>query len=715
MKLGLVTAAIATDFEDAGDAEDSQVRGFSASPQLGPLSLASIAEQVGALPYLINLDRLYYRYLGELGSRGLNDFPAWVAPLIVASGADIYGFSSICSSYPLQIRIAEFVKRERPDCTIVFGGPQASVVDLSTLSAFPFIDFILRGESERSLPLFLEEWSGKRQFAAVPGLTYHTPFGPARNPDAPIIQDLDSLPLPAYHLTDELNGAPFASLEIGRGCPFSCTFCSTNDFFRRKFRMKSPRHMLHEMRVISRDYGIDVFELTHDMFTVDRKRVVAFCRQLLESGERFLWTCSARTDCVDEELLELMAAAGCKSLFFGVETGSRRMQRIIDKDLDPDRAKAVVEIAERVGIETTVSLITGFPEENPDDLRETVGMYMHSLRHAASSPQVNLLAPLASTPIFTKYKDQMVLEEFGSEMSHQGRMHNGEDRQLIRKFPEIFPNFYLLPTPDLDRNYCLELREFFRVGKVRMRWLLVALHQCGSGFLDVFSAWRSHRMQLRPDLSGGGLRSYYMLHAFVEEFIGFVRRHQRDFQSPAVNALLDSHEKLIEADARDSTLTRTGTLVPAPARATDVPVRAPQLHVIELYCDIQQIIDSLKRGQPVVANRTRKVYRTEQTEKGPSRLIEITPLVARGLELCDGRHTVEQFTAGLAESFDGAVRLRRQGAKYLLEGIHKKGFIEIYRSASRADSNQEGAGAKSAYRLSNALASPQNQLSIQEQ
>lgn len=712
MRLSLVTAAIATDFEDAGDAASGDVRAFAVAPQLGILSLASILEQSGIRPDLINLDQLYWEYLNQFGSRGLADFPVWVAPIIAASGADIYGFSSICSSYPLTIRIAACIKRLRPGCTILLGGPQASVVDLPTLAAFPFVDFILRGEAERTLPLFLDEWGGKRRFASVPGLSYRSPFGPARNEDAPIIEDLDGLPLPAYHLTDDLKNAPHASLELGRGCPFACTFCSTNDFFRRKFRVKSPQRMLEGMRAIASSYGIRSFELVHDMFTVDRRRVVAFCRHMLESGENFGWSCSARTDCVDEELLELMAAAGCTGVFFGVETGSRRMQRIIDKDLDPDRAKAMIEIAESLGIPTTVSLITGFPEENSDDLRETVGMYMHSMRHPESSPQLNLLAPLAGTPVYSRYQDQMVLEELCSDMSHQGRIQNQRDRELIREHPHIFPNFYLLPAPALDRAFCLELREFLRAGTVRLRWLLTALHQTAlhqtalhqttSGIVDVFSEWRERRLELHPDLSGGSLRHYYMRKDFANEFAAFVRGRLPAFPSFAVEALVGCYEALIEAEARDAAAPRQHSPVSGPLLASDLPVRVPHLHVLELDWDIQGIIESLKRAELPRQGRTRKFYRTGESAEGASRLIEITPLVARALQVCDGRHSVEQFVAGLSERFTGPAELRRRSAEVLLEGIRKKGFIEIHRSASRAEASDVRAGINSAYSLTSA-------------
>src|SRR6266705_6857502 len=88
---------------------------------------------------------------------------------------------------------------------------------------------------------------------------------------------LNCLPFPAFHLYPYMHACEIAPLELGRGCPFACTFCSTNDFFRRRFRLKSPAHIVGEMKQIKQTYGIKSFDMVHDMFTVDRKRVVAFC------------------------------------------------------------------------------------------------------------------------------------------------------------------------------------------------------------------------------------------------------------------------------------------------------------------------------------------------------------------------------------------------------------------------------------------------------
>jgi radical SAM superfamily enzyme YgiQ (UPF0313 family) len=685
MNLCLITAPIATEFEDPTEAASSQVRDSSRAPHVGILSLAGALDQIGIRPQIFNIDSAYYQYL-ESNSGGLEAFPNWVAARIVSSGAEVFGFSTICSSYPVTVRIAECVKRLVPKSTVLFGGPQASVVDRETLNAFPFVDMVLRGEADLTLPLLLEELGGRNGLSTVPGLTYRSPFGVQRTTDAPIIDDLDCLPLPAYHLTGELEGeAPYASLELGRGCPFACTFCSTNDFFRRKFRVKSPERMLADMRAIASRYGIRAFDLVHDMFTVDRKRVAAFCDHMIASVEHFTWTCSARTDCVDDELLGLMARAGCEAIFFGVETGSKRMQRIIDKDLDPEQARRAVAMAERHGISTTVSLITGFPEENVDDLRDTVAIFMDSLRHPHSNPQLNLLAPLAGTPIHAKYKDQMMLDHLCSEMSHQGYVQNEADRELIRSFPEIFPNFYVLRTPGLDPGFLLELREFLSMATRRLRWLLAAVDQDGSEILHVLVSWHHWRMKIRPDLSDGPLRRYYTVNASRHDFLCFVRENLAALRQPIVEALLSYYEASMRAEVGRAAFQTPGKPAAGPMRSADIPVRMRDVHVMEMDWDLQSAIEALERREPAVNIRKRKTYRTGTGDDGTIRLIEITPLVAKALQACDGRRTVREVVSELSAYFDCSAPLRRYAGEQLLRAIRRKGFVELYRTAS-ADS-----------------------------
>lgn len=464
MKVCLLSPPTVTEFEEAEVAECEAVRIISEHAPIGTLSLAAVLEQKGIDLQVVDLNRSYYAYLRD--KEVAVDFCSFVSHTLEKSECDVFGFSTICSSYPLTIRIAQEVKRTHPASAIVLGGPQASVVDVQTMRVFEFIDYILRGEAEDTFPSLLDVIGERPErlqhgCTSIPGLTFRTAGKVVRNPAAQVILDLDRLPMPSFHLYPELKTCHYVPLELGRGCPFACTFCSTNDFFRRRFRLKSAEKMIEQMTQIKRTYGIDTFDLIHDMFTVDRKRVVGFCEALLTCPEKFYWNCSARTDCIDDELIALMAEAGCRGIFFGIETGSPRIQKSIGKNLDLSDAALRIESADRHKISTTASLITGFPDENESDLKETVGFLMDSMRFDHTDPQLHILAPLAGTPIHERYGNQLRLDDIMSDMSFQGWRQDPADRALIERHPEVFPNFYAVPAPQLDRQFLKELRDSF--------------------------------------------------------------------------------------------------------------------------------------------------------------------------------------------------------------------------------------------------------------
>jgi radical SAM superfamily enzyme YgiQ (UPF0313 family) len=677
MDVCLITAPTAAEFQTPDEFSSAAVQAVSNEPQLGILSLAAVLEQRGDRCRIVNLNQLFFDHVNRTDAR---TFAAAASSVIAGIQADVYGFGSICSSYPLTIRVAEAVKLRQPASTILFGGPQASVVDVHSLAAFPFIDLVLRGEAELTLPVLLNELETAQLLETVPGLTYRHQGQVRRNPNAPVISDLDSLASPAYHLTGELRGATIAALEMGRGCPFACTFCSTNDFFRRKFRLRSPERILRDMRAIAATYGIREFGLVHDMFTVDRRRVEAFCDALLASGEGFRWACSARTDSVDEELLDRMRRSGCTSIFFGVEAGSERMQKIIDKGLDPRRSKEIIDAAEVVGIHTTVSLIMGFPEETRDDLRQTVGMFLHSVSCPQSTPQLNLLAPLAETPIYWKHRHELVLDELCSQMSHQARNQDEADLELIRRYPEIFPNFYLIPTPHLDCKSLIELREFALMALSRFRWLLCALDQASPGFLDFFDQWRAHRVSLHPALSGSDLRHYYRTEQFRDDFLEFLRGHLLS-TTDTVAALLDYHEALRLSHRNKIQLLRAGQLpTGARLRWTDIPVRKESIRVVELAYDLQLVIDALKQRAAPVWDRGPHFYVTREDSPGIDRLHRVSNWVGHLLSVCDGHRTIRQVVDHVWPQVpDLEESVREYALIELLRGIHAQELIAIHR------------------------------------
>src|SRR5688572_4567698 len=283
MKVCLISPPTVIEFNERLIAESEAARLIFEHAPMGILSLAAVLEQQGIETEIIDLNRLYFDYVsGGFRQQGI-EFYSYADRGLQGLAADVFGFSTICGSYPLTLRLARALRATHPEVPIILGGPQASVVDVPTMESFPFIDLIVRGEAEETLPLALDALRRKKSdWENIAGITYRKSNAVVRNPNAPVIEELDRLPMAAFHLYSHTEGCSYAPLEAGRGCPFACSFCSTNDFFRRRFRMKSPQVLVDQMKAMKARYGIDSFDLIHDMFTVDRKKVVSFCEAIEE-------------------------------------------------------------------------------------------------------------------------------------------------------------------------------------------------------------------------------------------------------------------------------------------------------------------------------------------------------------------------------------------------------------------------------------------------
>jgi radical SAM superfamily enzyme YgiQ (UPF0313 family) len=657
MKVCLISAPTANQFDGraVGEAEASRIMGELAP--VGILSLAAVLEAKGLQPAVVDLNRVYYEWLqGSRNQRhAKTDFCSFAGDYFAVrdfDGVDFFGFSTVCSSYPVTLRIAAEVKRAHPQSTVVLGGPQASVVDVSTLRAYPSIDLVVRGEAEQTLPALVDALSGHSSLATVPGITFRRNEDGeiVRNPSAPLVADLDALPFPAFHLFPDVRHCRHFPLELGRGCPFSCTFCSTNDFFRRNFRLKSPAQMIADMRRIRQTYGINSFELVHDMFTVDRKRVVAFCEALLESKRKnpedaFIWGCSARTDCVDEELIELMSKAGCRGIFFGIETGSKRMQKIIDKGLELNDSAERVRSCDKFKINTAVSLMAGFPDETMNDLRDTAAFFVDSLRYDHADPQLSILAPLAGTPISTQHKDALQLNDDVADMSYRGWRQDPEDHAMIAAHPEIFSSFYSAPLPHLDREFLKELRDFLLSGMRAFRRLLLGLHQDSGNVVDVFQQWQEWRTANGIQFSNGDRTVYYAQSAFPADFIRFVKLHYIPASNAplAITALADYEAALLAPDLHKNEgllLDDKEDLLSPDSRLN---VR-PEVDVIKLPADYQEIVRRLRQKGPLhdIPEKQVKVA-IRRSPSGPAEVRQLTPLSAELLDLCADGLTVQEI------------------------------------------------------------------------
>src|SRR5215470_4607212 len=171
MRVCLVGAPTAHEFDDCAMGEADALRAIAEHAPLGVLSLASVLEERGLHPEVVDLNRLYYDFRRN-NHENVNDFSRFAASYFRGRQFDFVGFGSVCSSYPITLRIACEVKRQHPDSVVAFGGPQASATDVATLEAYAPIDLVVRGEAEQTLPQLLDALAQGRKLDDIPGLTY---------------------------------------------------------------------------------------------------------------------------------------------------------------------------------------------------------------------------------------------------------------------------------------------------------------------------------------------------------------------------------------------------------------------------------------------------------------------------------------------------------------------------------------------------------------
>ncbi|MCP4230601.1 MAG: radical SAM protein [bacterium] len=449
---------------------------------LGIASLAAVLEKTGTEVTIVDLNYEVERETLRID----DDFYNEAARLIIKGDPDIVGFSTMCNSYHLTLAIANAVKKAAPKKPIIFGGPQASIVDEETLNAFPSVDMILRGEAERTLPELIKALENGGKLSDIPGLTFRSDGTVVRNEAVAPLADLNDLPIPAYHLLP-YDIKSVANIDAGRGCPFTCNFCSTSGYWRRQTRLKPVERVIAEMEMLTREYDIDHFSLVHDMLTANKKWINDFCHSLKSNDMDVTWSCSARPDCVDKQMLEIMAEAGCQGIYFGIETGSPRMQKKTGKMLDLSHVVPNIEAASKTGMKTIASFITGFPEENEDDLLQTLNLIQELASHKGIILQLHLLAPVKETVYYSEYCDELRFDGFFSDFVGPGL--NANDANWFKEFPDMFTSFYYYDNTALSRDTLINFDKYTTVFCSVFRENLYEISKGDLNLWDLYGLW----------------------------------------------------------------------------------------------------------------------------------------------------------------------------------------------------------------------------------
>jgi radical SAM superfamily enzyme YgiQ (UPF0313 family) len=285
------------------------------------------------------------------------------------------GITATTMTVKSALETAALCRKKFPAAKIVFGGVHPTIMPEDVLSSID-VDYAVRGEGERAM---LELIQGKDP-AVIEGLSYKKDGGFIHNAIGPVIADLDTLPFPAYSLLPVKNymptlgsykRLPAISLITTRGCPGKCTFCM-GSYLGGRIRMHSTRYIIDEIKMLIKDYGIREISFYDDTFTAFRHKVRDFCKILIDEKIDITWSCFARVDFVDADILGLMKRAGCHQIMYGIESGSDEILKNIKKKTSLIKAVDIVALTKKTGIECRAAFMLGNPGETQATMEQTL-------------------------------------------------------------------------------------------------------------------------------------------------------------------------------------------------------------------------------------------------------------------------------------------------------------------------------------------------------
>jgi len=291
----------------------------------------------------------------------------------------IVGLGSSTPDFCITRLLAEKIK-SLGDYTVVIGGPHVSALPEETMETGCF-DYGVLGEGERTIVELADAISARRKdkIPDIKGIIFNNGKKPVRTTKRPYIEDLDTIPLPARRLLPDIRRysyswyryLPTATIITTRGCPYKCVFCD-QAVFGNHLRRRSVPNIVDEIEMLVKRHGVKGIDIVDDLFTVDRERILKFCRELISRKMNVVWSCLSRTDHVTPETLKAMKSAGCWQIIYGIESGSQDTLDRINKNINLSGIKETIFQTRTAGIEAAAFLMIGLPGDNEQNIRDSL-------------------------------------------------------------------------------------------------------------------------------------------------------------------------------------------------------------------------------------------------------------------------------------------------------------------------------------------------------
>jgi len=359
-----------------------------------------------------------------------------IALVIKAYNPDLLGLSlTLGNTRYITNKIIEIAKAINPNIEVIVGGPHATLAPDKTLSENKYIDYLIRHEGEYSILEFVE---GK-DVSQIRGLSYKKNGFTFHNPSRPLIENLDTLPFPDYSLELFPTNASenFKPIVTSRGCSFNCSYCASPILWQRHVRFRSVDNVLAEIIYRHDRYGVHELYFSDDNFNLNKTYTQALCQLIIKSNIDITWLCEVKFDLLDEKTLTLMKDAGCKRIKLGVESGSNRILKLLNKNTTVNQVRKAVRMIKKVGMPFTVYVMIGTPTETKKEILTTL-----KLCKELDPDWVSLSVVLAEygTELYNMVQEMGLLPQDDKILFHQSfksPLNKNVTRDMVYKFLEL--------------------------------------------------------------------------------------------------------------------------------------------------------------------------------------------------------------------------------------------------------------------------------------
>lgn len=378
---------------------------------------------------------------------------------------DIVGISAqFTFQWPNALKTAELCKKINPSCTVITGGAHVSVMFEEILKKHSCIDVLVRGEGEYVLPQLIERIQNDSPLDGITGIAYKINDRIFTSNNI-YIEDLDSLPFPAYHLIDmeryfdltkkysTRTSYEFPGWERGvtvitsRGCPFNCVFCSIHLHMGRRWRAHSAIYVLRHIQFLVEQYGIKYLHFEDDNVSFDPKRFAQILDGIIERGFDTRWDTpnGVRADTFNEELLMKCKKSGCTHLIFGVESGVQRvLNKVIKKGVTLSRIEQTMNLARKVGVDTRAFFMIGLPGETKEDIKATADYVLKVMWKYECFGGFGMAVPLYGTRLFNICDEENYFVR----------------KPTIENLSTAILNEGIIQTPDFAPGFLIEVKKY---------------------------------------------------------------------------------------------------------------------------------------------------------------------------------------------------------------------------------------------------------------